>query len=123
MTIEESDARNKLKQSALRYFNKKGYDVEDEKVVKEGYSGLSREFDLVVRRGGSTQPVWIKDWDRTIGVNIVIDLDKASADVGLNNPIVVGGKFSDHAKSYANRKKITLLTERQINRILRMGHY
>ena len=120
---EGSNSRNKLKQLAIRYFRKQGYDIEEKKTVREGYSGLSREFDLVVRRGGSTQAVWIKDWDRTIGVNIVIDLDKASADVGLSNPIVVGGKFSDHAKSYANRKKITLLTERQINRILRMRHY
>jgi len=44
----------------------------------------------------------------------VINVDKASDDVGLSNPIIIGDKFSDHAKSYANRRKITLLTKRQI---------
>ncbi|MFW6117508.1 MAG: restriction endonuclease [Thermoproteota archaeon] len=112
------DSKMSLKQLAIRYFTKKGYEVEEQKTRMEGYSGLSRDFDLIVERRGFRQPVWIKDWDRTIGVNIVIDLDKASADVGLQNPIVIGGKFSDHAKSYANRKKITLLTERRISGIL-----
>ncbi|MGD8545720.1 MAG: hypothetical protein PVH12_06040, partial [Candidatus Bathyarchaeota archaeon] len=60
-----------------------------------------------------------KNWKRTIGVNMIISLDKASEDVGLKNPIIVGGKFSDHAKSYANRRKITLLTERRMKMSLR----
>jgi len=56
---------------------------------------------------------------RTIGINVVINLDKASEDVGLANPIIIGEKFSDHAKSYANRRKIILLTKQQILASLR----
>jgi len=99
---------------AIRHFKKEGYRVEQEATTLEGYSGISRRFDLIVQKGRTAQGVWIRDWKRTIGVNIIINLDKASEDVGLSNPILIGEKFSDHAKSYANRRKVVLLTKRQI---------
>ena len=86
----------------------------EENVSLEGYRGLLRKFDLLIQKGKLTQGVWIKEWNRTIGINILINLDKASEEVGLANPIIVGEEFSDHAKFYANRRKITLLTKRQI---------
>ena len=110
----EGGSQLKLVQLAIRYFRKKGYRVEHETTL-EGYSGISRKFDLTVQRGRLVQGVWIRDWKRTIGVNVVINLDKASEDVGLSNPIIIGAMFSDHAKSYANRRKVTLLTKRRIS--------
>lgn len=83
-------------------------------VIIEGFSGLPHNFDLVVRKGGEERLVWIKDWKRTVGVNMVINIDKAAADVGLPNPIVVSQKFSGHAKAYANRRGVTLITKREI---------
>jgi hypothetical protein len=53
-----------------------------------------------------------------VGVNMVINLDKAAADVGLPNPIMIAEKFSGHAKAYANRRGILLLTKREIIRRL-----
>ena len=111
---EETKASSGLVQLATQYFRKKGYKVEQENTTLEGFSGSSRKFDLIVQKSRLTHGVWIRDWKRTIGVNVVINVDKASDDVGLSNPIVIGDKFSDHAKSYANRRKITLLTKRQI---------
>lgn len=105
---------SKLLESATRYFKKEGYRVDQEKTAIEGFSGTLRHFDLIVQKSRTAQGVWIREWNRTIGVNVVINLDKASEDVGLGNPIVIGEKFSDHAKSYANRRKITLLARRQI---------
>jgi galactitol-specific phosphotransferase system IIB component len=102
-----------LKQAVIQYFRKKGYKVE-ENVSLEGYRGIIRNFDLIIQKGRLTQGVWIRDWKRTIGINIIINLDKASEEVGLPNPIIVGEKFSDHAKAYANRRKIMLLTTRQV---------
>jgi len=103
-----------LLQLAMRYFRKEGYKVEQEVTTLEGYSGISRNFDLIVQKGRLTQGVWIRDWKRTIGINVIINLDRASEDVNLSNPIMIGEKFSDHAKAYANRRKIILLTNRQI---------
>lgn len=102
-----------------KYFRKNGYKVRKEKAVLEGFSGIIRKFDLIVQKGRMIQGVWVKDWNRTIGVNIIINLDKASEDVGLSNPILIGEKFSDHAKAYANRRKIMLLTKRKIRLGLR----
>jgi hypothetical protein len=65
------------------------------------------------------QGVWIRDWNRTIGVNVIISLDTSSDDVGLSSPIMIGEKFSDHAKSYSNRRKLTLLTRQKIAMSLR----
>ena len=75
---------------------------------------MMRQFDLVVQKGRDEQAVWIRDWNRTIGVNVIIGLDMASADVQMPNPIMIGEKFSDHAKSYSNRRKITLLTKQKL---------
>jgi hypothetical protein len=105
--------------AAVHYFKKDGYKVEQDATRLEGFSGVSRGFDLIVQKGRVEQGVWVRDWNRTIGVNVIINIDKASEDVGLAGPIIVGEKFSDHAKSYANRRKNTLLTKRQITQSLR----
>lgn len=114
MSSEEKTPPSGLLQSVIQHFKKEGYRVELEKTDFEGFTGISRKFDLVVQKGRAAQGVWVRDWNRTIGVNVIITLDKASEDVGLSNPIIIGEKFSDHAKSYANRRKVVLLTKRQI---------
>ena len=106
-------------QRVVQYFKKEGYKVEQKETTLEGFSGTARRFDLIVQKGQVEHGIWIRDWNRTIGVNVIINVDKASEDVGLSSPIVVGEKFSDHAKSYANRRKITLLTKRQMLQSLR----
>ena len=101
------------------YFKKKGFKVIYENATMDGDSGMPRHFDLVVQKNHVEQGVWIRDWNRTIGVNVIIFLDTASEDAGLINPIMVGEKFSDHAKAYAKRKGIELLTKQKITESLR----
>ena len=103
---------------AITYFRRRGYAIERD-VIWEGFSGLLQKFDLVLRKGNEQRMVWIKDWKRTVGVNIVINLDRASADVGFPNPIIISEKFSGHARAYANRRGVTLLTKGEIMRRLR----
>lgn len=121
MSDEESEKKSSsgLAELAVRYFKKEGYRIAQKDAVLEGFTGISRNFDFIVLKGRVSQGVWVRDWNRTIGVNLVLNLDKASEDVGLANPLMVGEKFSDHAKAYANRRKITLLTKQQITRSLR----
>ncbi|MCD6243329.1 restriction endonuclease [Candidatus Bathyarchaeota archaeon] len=107
-----------LTELALRYFKKKGYKIEQD-VSLEGFSGLTRKFDILIKRGDERRVVWVKDWKRTVGVNMVINIDKASTDVGMSRPIIISDKFSGHAKAYANRRGITLITKREILRYLR----
>ena len=115
----EEKARSQLVELALQYFKKEGYKMKQADTTLEGFSGISRRFDFVVQKGRTEQGVWIRDWNRTIGVNVIIGLDTASDDVGMSNPIMIGEKFSDHAKSYSNRRKITLLTRQKIAGSLR----
>jgi len=114
MDTENKAQRPSLLELAAAYFKKEGYKVNSENVTLEGNSGVLRHFDLIVQKGRYEQGVWVRDWNRTIGVNMIISLDTASEDVGLSNPIMIGEKFSDHAKSYSNRRKITLLTKQKI---------
>jgi hypothetical protein len=112
-------SKSRLVNLAVQFFKKEGYKIKQEESILEGYSGISRRFDLIVQKGRLEQCVWIRAWNRTIGVNVVIGLDMASDDVGLSNPIMIGEKFSDHAKSYSNRRRITLLTRQKIAMSLR----
>ncbi|MCW3999417.1 MAG: hypothetical protein NWE93_04180 [Candidatus Bathyarchaeota archaeon] len=114
MSADEQKPRSRLLELSLQYFKKEGYKVNGENVRMEGHSGVLRHFDLVVQKGRMEQGVWVRDWNRTIGVNVIINLDSASEDVDLSNPIMIGEKFSDHAKSYSNRRKISLLTKQKI---------
>jgi hypothetical protein len=110
---------SRLVDIALSYFKKEGYKLKTEAPVMEGFSGITRRFDFIVQKGREEQVVCLRDWNRTIGVNVIINLDTASADVGLANPIMIGEKFSDHAKSYSNRRKIMLLTRQKLTTSLR----
>jgi hypothetical protein len=111
---EQSKPRSQLIDLAISYFKKEGYKVNSENVKLEGHSGVLRHFDLIVQKGRLEQGVWVRDWNRTIGVNVIINLDTSSEDVNLSSPIMVGEKFSDHAKSYSNRRKISLLTKQKL---------
>ena len=107
-------SRVHLMELAVKYFKKEGYKVNKENAALDGYSGATRHFDLIVQKGRQEQGVWVRDWNRTVGVNLIIGLDTASEDVGLGSPIMIADKFSDHAKSYSNRRKITLLTKQKM---------
>ena len=110
-------SRSSLTNLVAKYFRQNGYQIEKEAVL-EGVSGLPHRFDLVIRKGKERHSVWIKDWKRTVGVNMVINIDKAAEDVGFPKPIIISEKFSGHAKAYANRRGINLLSKRQIMRRL-----
>lgn len=110
-------SRLSLANLAAKYFRQNGYQTEKDTIL-EGVSGLSRKFDLIIRRGKEKRSVWIKDWNRTVGVNMIINIDNAAEDVGFPKPIIIAEKFSGHAKAYANRRGITLLSKQQILRLL-----
>ncbi|MBS7654223.1 restriction endonuclease [Candidatus Bathyarchaeota archaeon] len=111
-------SQHSLIKLAMRYFTRRGYTV-DREFGKEEDDAPARKFDFVVRKGSEIYPVWVKDWNRTVGVNVVISVDKASRDIGLFNPILVANKFSEHARAYANRKGIRLVAKSDILREVR----
>jgi hypothetical protein len=101
----------------VEYFNRRGYEVKKD----EPQEGLNTppKFNLIVSKRKEIHPVRIKEWNRTVGVNIIINMDKASQQSGFSSPILVAEKFSEHAKAYANRRGIMLITKFEIMRSLR----
>ncbi|MDG6222200.1 MAG: restriction endonuclease [Candidatus Bathyarchaeota archaeon] len=110
-------SRLSLTELAQKYFRQNGYKTEKDAIM-EGNSGCTHKFDLIIKRGKEKRSVWIKDWNRTVGVNMIINIDNASEDIGYPKPIIISEKFSGHAKAYANRRSITLLSKQQILRLL-----
>jgi len=100
------------------YFRHKGYRIERDIVWEGKASGLTHKFDLIISKGSEQRLVWIREWKRTVGVNMVINMDKAAEDVGIPGPIMIASKFSGHAKAYANRRGVTLLTKHEIKQRL-----
>ena len=103
-----------LRDAVVTYFRQKGYQIERDTVWEGKMSGLSHKFDLLIRKGDEQRLIWIREWKRTVGVNMVINMDKAAEDVGMPGPIMISEKFSGHAKAYANRRGVTLLIKREI---------
>lgn len=97
----------------IDYFQQRGYEIEHN-IALEGSSGLLYLFDLLIKKRQETHPVLIKDWKRTVGVNMIINADKASENTQLSRPFIISNKFSDHAKAYANKRRITLLTKKDL---------
>jgi len=103
-----------LMDAVVTYFRQKGYKIERDTLWEGRRTGLSHKFDLIIRKGNEQRLVWIRAWKRTVGVNMIINMDKAAEDVGIPSPIMISQQFSGHAKAYANRRGITLLTRREI---------
>jgi len=103
-----------LMDAVVTYFRQKGYKIERDTHWEGKKSGLSHKFDLLIRKSNEQRLVWIRSWRRTVGVNMIINMDKAAEDVGIPAPIMISQQFSGHAKAYANRRGITLLTRREI---------
>jgi len=110
-------ARPSLMNLAIEYFKRRGYKIR--KGEGRGETRGSAGFDLIVSRRKRAYPVRVKDWNRTVGVNIVISLDKASQAARFSTPILVADKFSEHARAYANRRGIMLITRSEMIRSLR----
>ena len=106
-------AHPSLKEIVTNYFKQKGYAI-TENLQLEGYIGVEHIFDLLIQKSQEKRLVWFRDWNRTVGVNMIIKMDHASEDVGIPNPIMISHQFSWHARAYANRRGITLLTKAEI---------
>ncbi|MEM2094769.1 MAG: restriction endonuclease [Candidatus Bathyarchaeia archaeon] len=98
---------------AKRYFESQGYSVE-QGVTIDSISGIPYSFDLQAWKRDEVYLVYVKDWKRTVGVNMVMKIDKAVEEVGFGKAVLVANKFSDHAKSFSMRRGIRLLTPREL---------
>ena len=102
-----------LKELVTLYFKQKGYTI-TENLTVDGFSGVTHTFDLLIEKTQEKRLVWLRDWNRTVGVNMIIKMDNAAEDVAIPKPIMISQQFSGHAKAYANRRGVILLTKTEI---------
>ncbi|MFX0097225.1 MAG: restriction endonuclease [Candidatus Hodarchaeota archaeon] len=108
--------KRSLKELAVEFFETQGYKVTEDEIVKSKYS-----IDLLIKeREDILHGVVVKDWKRTVGVNVLLRLDRAISKAGLQQGIVVGPSFSSHARSYANKRKIKLITYSEVRKHLHL---
>lgn len=110
-----------LDELAAKYYRRLKYTVRRQ-VALEGRSGRRHVFDLVLSDSRSSKVAWVRDWNRSVGINVAIALDIAADDVKMPNPIVVAREFSDDVKSYSKRRGLSLLTRREMIATLGLKH-
>lgn len=105
-----------LKEIVKNYFEKKYLYTEINKFLI-GKSGQKWNFDSLIKIPESENDcfgVFIKDWNRSIGVNQVRLLEKACVDMGFTGGLIIGNNFSCHAKTYGNNKGIQIVTKSEL---------
>ncbi|MFX1486875.1 MAG: restriction endonuclease [Promethearchaeota archaeon] len=108
--------KRSLKELAIEFFETQGYNVKEDRIMKNKYS-----IDLLIKeRENVLYGVVVKDWKRTVGVNVLLRLDRAIGKADLQQGIVVGPSFSSHARSYANKRKIRLVTYSEVRKHLQL---
>jgi hypothetical protein len=83
-----------------------------------------KPFDLIIQNGDENEGIGviIKDWNRAVGVDIIIRAEKIMKNNRfLSKMLVVTNLFSDPARSLAEKIRIFLLTRNDLIRILSSG--
>ncbi|HMF32920.1 MAG TPA: restriction endonuclease [Candidatus Lokiarchaeia archaeon] len=100
-----------LRDLVKQYFEKK-YPIMSDGIALCGESGQKWVFDLVVNaeNEGGSFGIFVRDWDRSIGVNQLRRLEKACRDTEMAGGIIFGNTFSPHAKKFAKNYGISVFT-------------
>jgi hypothetical protein len=115
MDNETQDQPKTLKSLVKDYFSRKYLFQElSESVV--GKSGQKWNFDAIIKTNDGEFGVFIKDWNRSIGINQVRLLEKAVLDCKFDGGLIIGNVFSSHAKSYGKYKGVQVVLKGEIIR-------
>lgn len=72
-------------------------------------------FDFLLSMNGSNSAgVWVKDWARTCGVDVILRFEQILKDANFYQGILVSNEFSKEARSLAEKAGITLLSRGEL---------
>lgn len=114
----QNDTQQSLKGLVKDYFSKK-YLFQELSSSVVGNSGQKWNFDAFIKTDDAKFGVFIKDWNRSIGINQVRLLEKACIDCMLDGGLIIGNVFSSHAKSYGANKGVQVVLKGEIIRKIR----
>jgi hypothetical protein len=112
------DPQSTLKGIVKDYFSKK-YLFQELSNSVVGNSGQKWNFDAIIKTDDAKFGVFIKDWNRSIGINQVRLLEKACIDCMFDGGLIIGNVFSSHAKSYGANKGVQVVLKGDIVRKVR----
>ena len=112
-----------------KFFQIKGFTTR-EQVRLRGKSGQNHDFNMLLSQSGDKEKnsenledigygVLIKDWKRSIGVNVIIKFDQMIEDSGLEGGIIVGNDFSANAQNFAKKCGIVSYSRGELVSLLR----
>lgn len=111
----QKDTQPTLKGLVKDYFSKK-YLFQELSNSVVGNSGQKWNFDAIIKTDDAKFGVFIKDWNRSIGINQVRLLEKACIDCKFDGGLIIGNVFSSHAKSYGANKGVQVVLKGDIIR-------
>lgn len=85
------------------------YQIEETETIITGNYGISWKFDIILKNKNDRIGVYIKDWNRSIGINHIQRLYKALVNTDCIGGIFVGNQFSLYARSLAEKLNIRVL--------------
>lgn len=90
------------------FFSRKFGYSEPEAPIK-GRSGQKWKFDAIINYQDQEFGVFIREWNRSIGVNQIRQLEKACRDTKLVGGVIVGDIFSSNAEIFGENLGIQVI--------------
>lgn len=79
-------------------------------LVKSNIDGL----DFVINNGNSSIGIIIKDWNRAIGVDVVIQAERSLKEVrGVSRCLILTNSYSDPAKALSKHISVTVFNRKE----------
>ena len=101
---------NNLRDMVRLYFSRKFQYAEPEMPIR-GKSGQKWKFDAIITYNNQKFGMFIRDWDRSIGVNQIRQLEKACRDTKCDGGIIIGKYFSPHAENFGENLGIQVIDQ------------
>ncbi|MHA1745534.1 MAG: restriction endonuclease [Promethearchaeota archaeon] len=74
-----------------------------------GRSGQKWKFDMILKFNDQNYGIFVRSWNRSIGVNQIRQLEKACRDTKFAGGLIVGNQFSSNAEIYGENLGIQIV--------------
>ncbi len=102
------DYNEPLKELTETFFSRKfEYSVPEAPI--KGRSGQKWKFDALINYNDQQYGVFIREWNRSIGVNQIRQLEKACRDLSLAGGLIIGDTFSSNAEIFGENLGIQVI--------------
>lgn len=97
-----------LRELTRKFFGKR-YKYEEPEQKIRGRSGHKWKFDAIITYNDQRYGLFVREWNRSIGVNQIRQLEKACRDTKCAGGIIVGDMFSSNAEIFGENLGIQIV--------------